>query len=187
MKNNFSPKAFREAENKILNEGELCGKEVASLEEINEVLANELGYDKDTVRKWRYDNSNGPGDINVIKQLEDIFKTPLRETRKYSEYAKKQINKGYVLIRRYIRSFDADDENCFCEFEEAFEELKACIPKEVYNKMESFIEEKVKPMVYDPATVFADESIETYVKTTSKISNELDKFADEELYEYIVY
>ena len=183
----YNSKALREVENRILKEGILCGKEVGSLEEINEVLACELGYDKETVRKWRYDNSNGPANRETINKMEDILGCSLSGKTEYSEYAKKKINEAYVLMRRHINSCEAEDENRYYEFEEAFDDLRGCIPKEIYDKMKTFNKEKIEPITYDYASVFKDDSWETYFKTINEICDELDKFADEELYAYIVY
>ena len=190
MKKNFSSQKLRDAESKILYLGNLCGKEVRSLDDINSIIAEQLGYDKDTVRKWRYYNSTGPGDTTIIHKLESLLNCKLYElsakesndiSKEYTEYAKANINQGYILMKDYITSEDVDSEDYFECFLRNFEKLRACIPTEVFVKMEDFVHQNFEPIIYQPEKIFPGNNLETDLLKIHGINKLLDEFAEKEL------
>lgn len=198
----FDPLKLANEIGTCVNQGIFKGEIVTTKGDMFHILADVLGCDSDTVRKWCYPDSNGPKDPTWINALEKELGVSLRmdedEVRlrkntvkipetNYTEYAKKCIHKGYILMKEHINSPEVTNEECLINFWNDFEKLKASIPTPIYKKMELFSRENFDSIVYNWENIFPDNKLESFLNTIIAIEYKLDKFTEEELNPLIVY
>ena len=184
----FDPVKFSSAINDCIKNGVHKDKIITNQGDICHILADVLGCDSDTVRKWSYPKSNGPQDPTWVNTLERELNVSLRMSDSdfkiqkeadevfkdnYNEYAKKSIGTGYILMKKYITSPEVDSEERLVEFWEEFNYLRVSIPTPVFNKMEQFAKDNFDPIIYDSQKIFSDNTLETFLMTIGVIENKL--------------
>lgn len=189
----FDPLKLADAIKNCVKNGIYKGEIITCREDMYHILAEKIGCSDSSLRKWCLTRSTGPNDPTWVNALEKELGVSLRleeadylllmeniamTKEEYSDYAKKNINKGYVLMKEYISSPYVDDEESLVDFWEELSKLRAGIPKLIFIKMKDFCEENFSPLVYKNSF---DNDLETFLRTVLVIEGKLDKFADEVL------
>lgn len=137
--------------------------------ELYDYLSKEISSAPNTIEYWKCKDSNGPQNLDTIKQLEEIFGVSLRrevddynedEERKlmgkHSDFVKKQIHLAYREIKDYLHSEDIEDEDIYIKMRNRLDYLKISIPKDIYGKIVDFADEYLEPIIYENDKVFAN-------------------------------
>lgn len=192
----FNYSALSESIDKHVENGIFLGQNVGCREEVQEIIAKRIGCDLHTVRKWGYNNSNGPKDPTWIEELEKVLDVKLtieegemdmKKELSYTEHAKENIESLFKLMKDYITSLDVDNEECLCKFWHEFGKYRAGTPLDMFNKLKQFGEENFDPIIYDFQKVCPDGRFETFIMAIVDIDKKLDAFAEQELNPVIVY
>lgn len=132
-----------------------------------------------------------------------------KTTKEVSNFTKNLIMEDHKLIKEFIRDFKGGegDEDDFAKLTRALDLNKLGIPTELQNKIDSFVDAELSPMVYEPDIVFEKaNSVGTTVNGTQHLTNDdealkiigaffevliaiedkWDKFAEKELKPYLI-
>lgn len=153
----------------IVKEGTFKGEAIKNKEDLYRKLSVALYVSYDTVKGWTRQSSKGPGDKEVLKDIENLLNTKLtikdeekkvvEETevnKSYSSFVKEKIYTCYKLMAEYLTSDDVEDENAYCDMRNEIIKMKVCIPKEIFDKITKFAEDHLEPIIYDRDNFFAD-------------------------------
>lgn len=123
-----------------------------------------------------------------------------------TEFSKNAVWECYKLMKDYLHDDEVESQKCFSKMFEEIDKLKIAIPKEVYRKIEQFMDDKLAPIVFEPKETFRgcysddigfyndkgqweirdDEGMKnlcrTFMLKLMDIEDELDAFAMEELH-----
>lgn len=156
------------------NQMEIYGKRYKCKEDIYEAIADKLHLQKETVKSWIRKDSGGPGDMEVWRELENLFEcsfvkkavddiveTTTEEERSilqktYSDFVKMHILECYNIMKNYLSSDDVEFEEAYVAMCTELSKHEMAVPPEIYKKIEDFCETHLAPIIYDPETVFAD-------------------------------
>lgn len=159
---------YKKILNAIKERGSFKGQPIKSKEKLYLLLSDELHVSYHAVKGWARDGSSGPGDEDVLKDLENLLGTNMNndfengiveETKMkvvYSDFVKENIQKGYDLMMDYICSEEVEDENEYCKMREELSKLRVAIPKVVYDKIEKCADDYLEPIIYDYENFFAE-------------------------------
>ena len=195
----FDYRKLRDAINECVKAGQFDGNIVTSKSEMCAVLADILGCESDTVRKWTYDGSNGPKDPTYVNALEKTLGVSLRfneaeigemeieaARRSYSEYAKQSVKAVGELLIGYADSWEWDEEDRYIEMYEQLHLYRPSTPVRTYAKVEKFVRKYFEPVVYAHEKVCPDGQFETYLKYIKEVTEKLYAFVDDELNPIVV-
>lgn len=220
----WNKKLFNHLIQKIKEEGTFCGEPVRYKEDIYTKIGERLYLDRETVKNWIKKDSKGPTAENLTK-LEKLLGVSLMLVEKeevienepevmmsgnYSEFVKNNIKEAYDILREGCYKNVFLKEEPYLDMVIGLDTLRICIPKEIFELIEKFVEEKIDPMIYDTENFladtyddpmghfdvnhefqFVDEDAKTrqFVLRMKKIfvvQEELEKFAMRELYPILV-
>ena len=166
----WNKKLFNHLIQKIKEEGTFCGEPVRYKEDIYTKIGERLYLDRETVKNWIKKDSKGPTAENLTK-LEKLLGVSLVLVEKeevvenepevmmsgnYSEFVKNNIKEAYKFLREVCYKNVFLREEPYIDMAMGLDALRICIPKEIFEKIEKFIEEKIEPMVYDTENFLAD-------------------------------
>lgn len=149
--------------NKIAEVHHLKGHRVKNKEAAYRLIGELLHVSYSAVKSWNRQNNNGPGDQELLEELEELLGTKLttettmvekekgKMTVRYSEFVKGNIMKCYDLIMEYLHSDEIESEEVFCKMRANVHKLKVGIPKDIFDKIEDCVDTHVEPMIYDEA------------------------------------
>lgn len=199
-------------------------KAVSTKEEIYDALADELKYSKESLKSWGRPISDGPDDKTASK-LEKLLglrkgflgrkgggKTmkKAKPSSSITDFNIAHIFECLEHMRDYLNSDNVESMDKFIELYERISRHNVAIPTEIFDKIDSFIDETLAPIVYEPTTAFADcysDDIGTfdfagkfipkdkdatnqfclnYMQTLCDIRQELEDFARDELHPYLI-
>lgn len=165
----WNTKLYKVILDTIVKEGTYRGKAIKNKEDLYRKLSTELYVSYDTVKGWTRQSSKGPGDKDVLNDLEKLLNTTLttkdkeevvmEETemnKSYSNFVKEKIYRCYELMLNYLAEKNFEDEAPYCEMRNEIIKMKVCIPKVIFEKITAFIDENLDPIVYDHDNYFSE-------------------------------
>lgn len=157
----WNQKLYVAALNQIKKSGSFNGEPIKSKEDIYKQLSKILKLEPGTIKDWSRKASTGPGSTQDIKKLEEMLELPLSALTennsstiernentgmyKVSDFTKSRIMLCYELILDYIHDDNVKSEECFCEMVSKVAKQKIAIPDEIYNSIDTFIQENIAP------------------------------------------
>lgn len=174
----FSPTRLKSAVKEVRKIGVFQGMPISRDDDIYGIVAERLGNEADTVRRWTSKGAKGPRDINMVIEMEKMFAGfPLREPEE-SESELMQLGKtwngnvpdirsgcilkAYSRMRRYINSEEPENEEIFIEFYDDMEEMFITLPRSLALQLKEYIHEKFQPIVYNYKEVFKNDFSEEH-------------------------
>lgn len=75
--------------------------------------------------------------------------------KNYNEVVRNSCKQVHEIIKNYFHNKEVTNENDFSEVYSAIELKRMSIPKEIFEEIDSFIQNNIAPLVYDYDNVFA--------------------------------
>lgn len=220
----WNEKFYKVALRKIKDEGFINKQPVNTLEDIYEVLSKILNYSADTIKGWGRPKSTGPMDVELYARLEELLCVPAGSLSKekeeteevkvqkpmLSDFNKNVILHCYEIMKDYLHDEEMENENCFSDMYAEIEKLRIAIPQDVYDKICTFIDENLAPIIYERIETFSEcytekigffnedgvwqvkteegmkEMCMAFLMKTMEIEQHLDEFAMTELHPLLV-
>lgn len=142
--------------------------------------------------------------------ISDTDRKKVESVRGLSELNKIAIFKCYTLMKDYLHDEAMEQEECFAQMYTMIEMQRVAIPDGVYEKIIIFIDKVLAPIIYERENTFAECYSEkigftnadgnwevhnedcakkmcmAFIMKTMEIEEKLDKFAMDELHQYLV-
>lgn len=147
----------------IVKNGSFMGECIGSKEDFYKCICSKLHVSYNTVKSWCRKDRNGPGDEDVLSDLEEMLGVKLTkenkqeavkeeidvEGKKYSNFIKKSVKMAYDLMYDYVNGEDIENENTYCKMRSDLRKLRISIPRKIYEKIEEFADKNLEPIIYD--------------------------------------
>lgn len=166
----WNVKKYKTVLQQIKDFGELNGKSIKYKEDIYNEVGKKLFLNPETVKSWTRPSSSGPGSETDRKNLEEFLSVPdgtliTNEEQKegtemqaiiMTDFNKNAILHCYKLMKDYLHDDEIEDEECFSQMFAEVEKQKIAIPRDVYQKICQFIDERLAPIVYEREKTFTE-------------------------------
>ena len=203
---------FNDVCSKIKEQGEFHGYPIYSKEELYEKIADEIHIPKERIKKWTQQGSKGPRNPEDLKAIEELFGISFWNYSDYqspynscSDFSKKSTQKCYQIIKKYLQSWDLENESRLVKMVGKIDKLRVSIPPDIYKKIQKFITEEIDALTYDYENIFSamyneeygffdedhvfhikgekefNQMLGEYLKVVHNVETRLDEFAMKEL------
>lgn len=160
---------YRSVIKAIKENGTFKESNIKSKEQIYELIGKAVGVEKDTAKSWTRESSSGPGDNNLVANVEKALgitvgllgrreEKPMKKEKqrfKLTDFNKNAIQSCYMLMKEYIHSDEVEDEDCFANMCAEVGKYRIAIPEEIYKEIQQCIDEFLAPIVYEYRDTFA--------------------------------
>ena len=142
-----------------------------SKEELFQMLSEKLHLSPRAIKGYQTPNCKGPSAdrARILKEYfgTDVFQNDAEASQLIrhltdsddlptcSDFSKKHILESLTLIRRHLYSNRVLDENTYYDLLVSLEEHTPAIPEAIAAKINSFVEEQLKPLIFDTDNVFS--------------------------------
>lgn len=142
------------------------GSKVAKKREIHWIIAKKLFKSEETVRGWTKPRSNGPGDIEDVRNLEELLGVSLIKSEEESilleenevrldEFNKQKVFECYEILKNFITEGDIESEEEYVKVRSEISKKRIAMPKSLYDNLSLWIDENLDPIIYDSENVLA--------------------------------
>lgn len=165
----FNKELFNQKCTEIVKEGCFQGHNISNKTELFDIIGEKLHLSGETIKKWCHRGKYIPGNPDYLNDLENLigvklwnYKNPKISHPPYSQTCQNSISECYSILKHYVNSDNAEDEEHYLSMRLEIETLKLALPTELFNKIITFIESEISPLVYEQDTIFASMYSEEY-------------------------